>query len=138
MILDTNVVSETRKLASNKCSENFKKWFYEVDLSECYLSVITMYEIELGILQKQRKDPIQAEILRKWFENQIKTEFCYRILPLNTDIAINTASLHVPNPASLADSFIASSAIHHNMPIVTRNIKDFITFPVKIINPFDN
>ncbi|MBS9779622.1 MAG: type II toxin-antitoxin system VapC family toxin [Moraxellaceae bacterium] len=137
MLLDTNVVSEIRKVNSNNCPIKFKNWFDNIELSKCYLSVLTLYEIELGILQKQRKDPTQALMLRNWFEQQIKPEFRYRILDLNTKSAINTAKLHVPNPASLVDSFIASTAIENDMILVTRNVKDFATFPVKILNPFE-
>ena len=98
---------------------------------------MTIFEIEKGILSKERTDPKQGEILRIWFEQQIKPEFHHRILPINSEIALQTAQLHVPNPASLADSFIGATVLQHNFTLITRNEKDFQYFGIKIFNPFN-
>lgn len=136
-LLDTNVISEIRKVNHAKCSPLFKKWFDNTDLKLCYLSSITMFEIERGILQKAQKDKVQADIIRQWFEYQVKPEFKGRILSLDTPSALKTACFHVPNPAPLADGFLAGIAINHEMILVTRNTKDFIGFHgIKLLNPF--
>ena len=54
-LLDTNVISEIRKVNHAKCLPLFKTWFDNTDLKLCYLSSITMCEIERGILQKAQK-----------------------------------------------------------------------------------
>lgn len=136
-LLDTNILSEIRKVHRSDCPKVFKSWFNNVDLSLCYLSVITLYEIEQGILRKERTDTEQGKLLRTWFEQKIQTEFNSRILDLNSLIALKTAQLHIPNPASLTDSFIGATALQHNFTLVTRNIKDFQHFGVKLFNPFD-
>ncbi|RZK11431.1 MAG: type II toxin-antitoxin system VapC family toxin [Flavobacterium sp.] len=136
-LLDTNIVSQIRKIHHPHCSITFKQWFECVDLNLCYLSVITMFEIEQGILRKERTDPIQGKLLRDWFEQKIQPEFNDRILNLNPVIALKTAQLHVPNPASLTDSFIGATALQHNLTLITRNIKDFQSFGIKLFNPFE-
>ena len=137
-LLDTNIISEFRKLHQNTCSEQFKAWVNTVDLNFCYLSVLTIYEIEQGILRKERTDQVQGKILRTWFEQKIQPEFHQRILEINHHIALKTAQLHVPNPASLTDSFIGATALEHNYTIITRNTKDFQSFGVKLFNPFQD
>lgn len=137
-LLDTNIISQIRKINAPSCPIAFKSWFDSVDLTMCYLSAITVFEVELGILQKSRKDPVQAQILRDWFENQVKTEFATRILPIDTQSALKSAGFHVPNPASLPDSLIAGVAVAYNMILVTKNAKDFIDFQdIQLFNPFE-
>lgn len=137
-LLDTNVISEIRKINQHKYPSAFKAWFDDVDLGLCYLSVITLFEIERGILQKSLKDKIQADILRHWFNHQILYDFKDRIIALDEVSSLKTASFHVPNPAPLADSFIASTAISYDLILVTRNTKDFIGFNgIQLLNPFE-
>ncbi len=136
-LLDTNILSEFRKLHHPACSEHFKLWANHVDLNLCYLSVLTIYEIEHGILRKERTDTAQGKVLRTWFEQKIQPEFHQRILEINSIIALKTAQLHVLNPASLTDSFIGATALQHNFTLVTRNTKDFESFGVKLLNPFE-
>ncbi|WP_147285853.1 PIN domain-containing protein [Moraxella caviae] len=99
---------------------------------------ITLFELERGILQKARKDKQQADVLRRWFDHQIKAEFGERVLSLDANSALKTAHLHIPNPAPLADSFLAGTAIAHHLILVTRNTKDFIGFDgIHLLNPFE-
>lgn len=137
-LLDTNVISQIRKVNHPKCPPIFKTWFDKVDLNHCYLATITLFEIERGILQKAHKDKMQADMIRHWFEHQIKPEFAERVLSLDMPNALKTAYFHVPNPAPLIDSFLAGIAISHELILVTRNTKDFIGFDgIKLLNPFE-
>ncbi|MCY6412791.1 type II toxin-antitoxin system VapC family toxin [Acinetobacter sp. VNH17] len=136
-LLDTNILSQIRKIHHPHCPNAFKHWFETTDLSLCYLSVITIFEIEQGILRKEHIDPIQGHLLRTWFEQKIQSEFKDRVLELNMTIALKTAQLHVPNPASLTDSMIGATALQHNLTLITRNTKDFQSFGVKLFNPFE-
>lgn len=136
-LLDTNVISNARKIHTGKMPYCFVKWWNDVDLMQCYLSALTIFEIELGILQKARKDPIQGEILTNWLENQIKVQFNGRILPYDMAMANKTAPLHIPDPKALVDSMIASTALHYDLIMVTDNQKDFVDFKgLKLLNPF--
>lgn len=133
-ILDTNVVSEIRR--PEKADANVLKWAAAVPVLQFYLSTITIFEIERGIGLLARHDKMQAASLRGWFETHILTTFNRRILPIDTVVAMRCAKLHVPDPQSDRDSFIAATALVHGMTVVTRNTRDFEKTGVKCINPF--
>ena len=62
-LLDTNVLSELRKSGSKNADSNVIDWAKEQAVSSLFISAITILEIQLGILQKQRKDPTQSAVL---------------------------------------------------------------------------
>lgn len=135
-LLDTNIISLLRRIDTRYCPEELTQWYNQINIEDYYLSSITIFEIEMGILLKQRKDPFQAQVLRTWFETQVKLEFFERILPVNRIGATKTASYNVPNPASLTDSLIAGTAYEYGLIVVTDNEKDFINFAdIQIFNP---
>lgn len=136
-LLDTNVVSELRKAKSGKCSPNLINWANSVSANSLFLSVITILELEIGILLVERRDPHQGAILRSWFNSHILTTFSDRTIVIDTAIAINCAKLHVPDPRSERDAIIAATAMVHNMTVVTRNVSDFNKTGVEIINPWE-
>lgn len=135
-ILDTNVVSELRRAGQGKADENVIRWAKSVDATNLYISVITVLEIEAGILQVERRDTKQATILRNWFENHVLKAFENRILPIDEAVASRCAQLHVPDPKSERDALIAASALIHGMTVVTRNTKDFDQTGVKLLDPW--
>ena len=137
-LLDTNVVSELRKCSTGKGNASVGNWARTVAPNELYLSAITILEIEMGILLKQRKDPKQGAILRQWLNQKMLPAFEGRILPLDTTIALACAQLHIPAPKSERDAMIAATAITHQLTVVTRNIDDFKHIGVKLLNPWES
>lgn len=137
-LLDTNVVSELRKIQSGKANNNVATWANTVDASTLFLSVITIMELELGVLSMERKDPSQAMLLRTWLEQQVLPEFSARILFIDAAVALRSAKLHVPNRwCSERDALIATTALVHSMTVVTRNVSDFKPTGVNILNPWE-
>ncbi len=136
-ILDTNVISELRKAKSQKADANVINWALTVPVSQLFLSVITVMELETGVLLIERKDKKQGRMLRQWFDNHVLSTFTQRVLPIDKEVAHCCARLHVPDPRSDRDALIAATAIVHNMTIVTRNISDFKHTGVKLINPWE-
>jgi hypothetical protein len=136
-ILDTDVVSELRKVKAGKARRNVAAWNESVALVQTYLSTITIHELELGTLLLERKDRTQGAILRAWLDTRVLPEFEGRILPIDTAVAQRCARLHVPDPRPLRDAFIAATALVHGMTVVTRNVDDFKPMGVEILNPWE-
>lgn len=138
ILLDTNILSELRKVQKGKGDKNVTTWAKTLDLSKVYLSSVVIGEIYQGILlKKHNQDVEQAMLLQKWFDEWVLIEFKNRILHIDDKTAMIWAELQTPNPKSINDSYIASIAIAHNLIIATRNVKDFANMPVKVINPFE-
>jgi predicted nucleic acid-binding protein len=136
-LLDTNVVSELRKARAGKADSNVAAWAESIPAASLFISVITVHEIELGVLLKERKDAAQGAILRAWFDERVLPAFAGRVLAVDSTIAKCSASLHVPDPRPTRDMFIAATALVHRMAVVTRNVADFQETRVQIINPWD-
>lgn len=135
-LLDTNVVSELRKIRSGKADANVARWADSVDTVELYLSVITVQELEIGVLLLERRDPSQGALLRAWLNGHVLPAFSGRIMSIDTAIAQRSAQLHVPNPQPVRDGLIAATALVHGMTVVTRNVADFEASGAAILNPW--
>lgn len=136
-VLDTNVVSELRKVRMGKADANVMAWADSVDASELFLSAITVMELELGVLSIERKDAGQGDVLRAWLEQHVLPEFAGRTLPIDTAVAQRCARLHVSDRKGERDALIAATALVHGMSVVTRNVADFEHTGVLIINPWE-
>ena len=135
-ILDTNVVSELRKIRFGKAHPRVMAWADSVDAAALFVSAITIMELELGVLSMERKDATQGAMLRSWLEQQVLPEFAGRTLPIDTAVAQRCARLHVPDKRGDRDALIAATALVHGMTVVTRNVTDFKTTGVSLINPW--
>lgn len=136
-LLDTNVLSELRKAGSGKANPNVVSWLSAQDAAACYVSAITLMELDLGILLMERRDPAQGARLRAWMEDHVEPEFAERTVPVDGVVARACARLHVPDPRPERDAFIAASALVHGMTLVTRNVADFAPMGVPIVNPWE-
>ena len=136
VILDTNVVSELRKVRAGKADPNVAAWAASVDATTLYLSAITLMEIELGVTAAEHRDEAQGSMLRIWLESHVLPEFADRVLPVDTAVALRCARLHVPDQRSERDALIAATAFVHGMGVATRNVADFEPTGVALINPW--
>lgn len=136
-LLDTNVISESRKLRSGKANANVVRWLQATSPAQTFMSVFTVFELELGIRLIERRDATQGKALRHWLETTILPGFADRILEPNVDIARRCAALHVPDPASERDAWIAATALENGLTIVTRNVADFVRSGANLLNPWD-
>jgi toxin FitB len=137
-VLDTNVVSELRKVRAGKADPQVARWADGVEAETLYVSAITILELELGILQIGRKDAAQGALLRAWFDTLVLPAFDGRILPVDVAVAQRCAALHVPDPRAERDALIAATALVHGMTVVTRNISDFTATGVPLLNPWES
>ena len=137
-LLDTNVISETRKLRQNKADKNVTHWLANVSLNSFHANPVVLMEIERGILRMERKDPVQASMLRTWYQVAVKPMFNDRVLPIDEETATICALLHFPDLSPENDAWIAASALQYDLTLVTRNVKDFKHTNVRLLNPFSD
>lgn len=137
LLLDTNVVSELRKVASGRAHPNVVVWNETVDPAETFISSVVLHELESGVRLVEHNDPAAGKVLRNWLENTVLTTFSGRILPLDEAAAVQAALWHVPDPKPINDAYIAATALTRRMTLVTRNARDFDGMGVTLVNPWE-
>ena len=136
-VLDTNIVSELRKVRAGKANPGLAEWAAQVPAAQMFVSAITIHELEHGVLLLERSDPTQGAVLRTWLDESVAAAFEDRVLPVDDVVARRAAALHVPDPAPFRDALIGGTALAHRMQIVTRDRKDFDRFQgLDVLNPW--
>ena len=136
-LLDTNIISELKKLDSGKIHPQVQRWAYSINLMQTKISVVSITEIRTGILSLTRKDQAKAASLDNWFTNRLLPAYRTRTLSVDTEVALICAQLHIPAKRPINDAYIAATAIAHNLTPVTRNVRDFQGLPLMLENPFE-
>jgi len=136
-LLDTNIISELKKLDSGKIHPQVQRWAYSINLMQTKISVVSIIEIRTGILSLARKGQAQAASLDNWFTNRLLPAYRTRTLSVDTEVALICAQLHIPAKRPINDAYIAATAIAHNLTPVTRNVRDFQGLPLMLENPFE-
>jgi hypothetical protein len=136
-LLDTDVLSELRKIHSGKGNQSVAAWFHGRPLDSIYLSVINIMELRLGVVGLTRYYPIQAAIYQSWLEAVLQMGFATHILPVDLPVALKCGELHVPDRRPFRDALLGATALVHRLTVVTGNVKDFAPMGVAIINPWD-
>lgn len=136
-LLDTNVVSELRKVRGGKANPGVATWAEQVPSPVLFISAVTIHELEHGVLLMERSDPNQGALLRAWLDQSVTAAFKSRVLVVDERVARRAAALHVPDPAPFRDALIGATALVHDMTVVTRNVKDFERFEgLDVLNPW--
>ena len=137
-LLDTNCVSE---MVRSSPEPRVLEWVETADESLLYLSVLTLGEIRKGVAALA---PGQRRIrLEVWLEVELKARFAGRILSIDREIAdrwgiLAAAARRSGKALSVIDGLLAATAQHHNLAIVTRNVSDFASVPVALVNPWQS
>ena len=135
-VLDTNVVSELRKLGDGRADARVTAWIAGHDAASFYISALTLMELEIGVLRIERRDAGQGRRLRHWIDRHVLPEFRERTLPVDFAVALKCAKLHVPDPRAERDALIAATAMVHGMTVVTGNRADFEATGVALVDPW--
>ena len=135
-LLDTNVVSELRKVGAGRADPKVAQWAQSVETASLFVSVITIQELEIGIQLAMRRDSTQGELLRQWMNQHVLPAFEGRVLSVDLAVVQRSAALHVPNPRPVRDGLMAATALVHGLTVVTRNLADFQPCGVTLINPW--
>ncbi|MGC2110426.1 MAG: type II toxin-antitoxin system VapC family toxin [Candidatus Korobacteraceae bacterium] len=135
-LLDTNCISELVRIEPDA---HVMVWMRAANEKLLHLSVLTLGEIRKGptLLPASRR---RAQ-LERWLEIELPAQFADRLLPINADIAeiwgvmAGEAQLQ-GNTIGIIDGFLAATARHHELAIVTRNVRDFRMCGVPVVNPW--
>ena len=135
-LLDTCALSEYAKKAP---APEVIAWLDEQDEASLFISVISLGEIEKGILKLRKTDPRRSQKLTAWL-GKVEQRFAGRILPLDA------AALHVwaqiaahaelaGQPVPVMDGLLMATAQCHGLTVVTRNVQDFALYP-QVFDPW--
>ncbi len=132
-LLDTNVLSETRK---RQPAEGVTEWIAATPPERLHVSVLTLGEIEQGIARiRGRGDRQQATALERWLR-EVELGFADRILPVTVPVVSAWGRQQHAQPLPVIDALIAATARVNEMTVVTRNVKDFEHSGVPVFSPF--
>ena len=137
-LLDTNVPSE---LTRPRSDPKVERWLEDADDEQLFFSVVSLGEIIKGvtILPESRR----REELQQWLDDTLRPWFSGRILPVTEPITERWGILAgrrqlKGKTITVTDGFIAATALHHDLTIVTRNVKDFEDLGVSVLNPWES
>jgi predicted nucleic acid-binding protein len=131
-LLDTNVISETRKIRPDRGVMDFLS---ASDAAGLFLSVLTLGELRKGVEVKRRTVPAAADQLGVWVDG-IETTFADRILGIDVVAARRWGELSAERSLPVIDTLIAATAIRHGLTLVTRNTRDVESTGVMIVDPW--
>ena len=131
-LLDTNVISETRKI---RADDGVMAFLSAADETELYLSVLTLGELRKGVEAKRRTDPHAADLLGAWVDD-IEISFADRVLGIDITAARRWGELSAGRTLPVIDTLIAATAISRNLTLVTRNTRDVASTAVRIVDPW--
>lgn len=131
-LLDTNVLSETRK---KQPDPGVLAWLATVRPNEMFVSVLVIGELRSGVDRLARRDAVQADALGRWLE-QLTNVYEDRIVPVTLEIAQEWGRLNVPDKLPAVDGLLAATALVNDWTLVTRNTADVEPTGVRLLNPF--
>jgi predicted nucleic acid-binding protein len=131
-LLDTNVVSETRK---RRPDPNVMRWLEASGADAHFVSALTLGEITKGIVQHRRRDREGADRLARWLTG-LREIFSERVLAIGDAEATCWGELAGRLTLPVIDGLIAATALVHGLTLVTRNAKDFARTGTRLLNPW--
>jgi len=131
-LLDTNVLSETRKRQANQRVISFLSAAEPLAL---YISVLTLGELRKGAALLERRDPDSAKKIASWVDG-LEFSFADRILGIDTATARRWGELSAQRPRPVVDTLLAATALVHDLTFVTRNTSDLEGIKLKLFDPW--
>ena len=137
-LIDTNVISEYNR--EQLPHAGVVKWLDATAEASQYVSVLTLAEIEKGILRKEEGK--RRRDLQRGFDQDLPARFAGRILALDARVAscwahLTASLLDKGRPLPTLDSQLAATALAHDLVLVTRNVKDYAGTGIEVLNPWE-
>lgn len=134
-LVDTNVLSELRR---KDPAPAVLDWLAQRPATSLYLSVLTIGEIRKGV--EIMNDSTRKAALNNWLNVDLPIFFSGRILDIDMRVCDRLGRMlaNLGRPVPAIDSLLAATAAEHNLVLVTRNVKDFISLPVATIDPWSS
>lgn len=130
-LLDTNVVSELRK---PKPHGAVVQWIQDIPDADLHISAVTIGEIQAGIELTREQDESKATELEQWLE---LVSGSFNVVPMDAlAFRVWARLMHKTSETLYEDAMIAATAKVHKFTVVTRNVTDFKSFGVSVLNPF--
>lgn len=129
-LLDTNVVSETRK---RRPPLQIVAAINAIPLGLAHISVLTLGEMRRGVVMKAAADHQSAIEFENWLDD-VQITLAGRILPVTPAIALRWGELNVGRTRPIIDTLLAATALVHDLTVVTRNERDFADLGVRLLN----
>ena len=131
-LIDTIVLSELRR---RQRDPGVVAWISRQRPEHCFLSVVSIGEIERGIARKRTSDAGFAQQLAGWLDQLLRL-YGDRLLPVDVGVARRWSLLSAEIGHHGADLLIAATALERGLTVVTRNLRHFAPTGVAIINPW--
>ncbi len=131
-LIDTMVLSELRR---RQRDPGVVGWIAQQRQDDCFLSVVSIGEIERGIARRRAADPAFAGELATWLDRLLRLHG-ERLLVVDLAIARRWGQLSAALGHDSADLLIAATALEHGLTVVTRNLRHFTPTGVATLNPW--
>ncbi len=131
-LLDTNVISETRR---QRADAGVIAFLAAADSAALYMSTLSLGELRKGVAIKQSQDANTGALLALWVDG-IEAQFADRLLPVDTAVARRWGELSAQRSLPVIDTLIAATALQHGLTLVTRNSRDFAATGVPLLDPW--
>ena len=130
-LLDTNVVSELRKTRPHGA---VLQWLAEVEEVDLHLSAVTLAEVQKGIEITREQNAEKAAEIEAWLEMLARS---FNVIPMDgAAFRLWARLMHRTSNALYEDAMLAATAQVHRLTVVTRNVADFKSFGVDVVDPF--
>lgn len=130
-LLDTNIVSETRR---NRPHGAVLEWLASVAAGDLRIAAMVVGELQTGIERARINDAGKAAEFDGWLTRISST---YEVIPMDATTFRIWAKLMANRQEHLyEDAMLAATALQHNLTVVTRNKRHLDLFGVPTLNPF--
>jgi predicted nucleic acid-binding protein len=136
-LLDTNILSEIRR---PRPQPRVIAFVAAQPLDHLYISVVTLAEIRFGI--ELVKDAGRRTELNAWLTQKVRPLFAQRVLDVSEDVFFTWRVLvergrKTGHTFSQPDLFIAATALHHGLTVVSRDTREYERAGVPVVNPWN-